>query len=172
MDREGLAAMGADGELEAIVAKVLEDNPDVVERIRGGNPKAIGALMGSRDAGDQGPGRRRRGPADHPRAARRLTPLTAPAPSPFLRAGPGRTMSRMAKLIRMDHTGHTVLAEWTAADAAPPSRPPSPPSASSSTRATTPSSTRGEGHAGSRCDELPVDDGSTVILRRPIAGGC
>jgi aspartyl-tRNA(Asn)/glutamyl-tRNA(Gln) amidotransferase subunit B len=46
VDREGLAAMGADGELEAIVARVLEDHPDVVERIRGGNPKAIGALMG------------------------------------------------------------------------------------------------------------------------------
>src|SRR4051794_16619994 len=46
VDREGLAAMGADGELEAIVAKVLEENPDVVERVRGGNPKAIGALMG------------------------------------------------------------------------------------------------------------------------------
>ena len=46
VDREGLAAMGADGELEAIVVKVLEDNPDVVERIRGGNAKAIGALMG------------------------------------------------------------------------------------------------------------------------------
>jgi aspartyl-tRNA(Asn)/glutamyl-tRNA(Gln) amidotransferase subunit B len=46
VDREGLAALGADGELEAIVVKVLEDNPDVVERIRGGNAKAIGALMG------------------------------------------------------------------------------------------------------------------------------
>ena len=38
--------MGDDGELEAIVVRVLEANPDVVERIRGGNPKAIGALMG------------------------------------------------------------------------------------------------------------------------------
>jgi aspartyl-tRNA(Asn)/glutamyl-tRNA(Gln) amidotransferase subunit B len=46
VDREGLAAIGADGELEAIVVKVLEDHPDVVERIRGGNAKAIGALMG------------------------------------------------------------------------------------------------------------------------------
>jgi aspartyl-tRNA(Asn)/glutamyl-tRNA(Gln) amidotransferase subunit B len=46
VEREGLAAMEADGELEAIVAKAIEENPDVVERIRGGNAKAIGALMG------------------------------------------------------------------------------------------------------------------------------
>ncbi len=46
VEREGLAAMGAGDELEAIVARAIEDNPDVVERIRGGNAKAIGALMG------------------------------------------------------------------------------------------------------------------------------
>jgi aspartyl-tRNA(Asn)/glutamyl-tRNA(Gln) amidotransferase subunit B len=46
VEREGLAAMGAGDELDAVVAKVLADNPDVVERIKGGNPKAIGALMG------------------------------------------------------------------------------------------------------------------------------
>jgi aspartyl-tRNA(Asn)/glutamyl-tRNA(Gln) amidotransferase subunit B len=45
-EREGLTAMEDSGELEAIVAKVIEDNPDVVERIRGGNAKAIGALVG------------------------------------------------------------------------------------------------------------------------------
>jgi aspartyl-tRNA(Asn)/glutamyl-tRNA(Gln) amidotransferase subunit B len=28
------------------VAKVIGDNPDVVERIRGGNAKAMGALVG------------------------------------------------------------------------------------------------------------------------------
>jgi aspartyl-tRNA(Asn)/glutamyl-tRNA(Gln) amidotransferase subunit B len=38
--------MSDEGELAAIVAKAIEDNPDVVERIRGGNEKAIGALMG------------------------------------------------------------------------------------------------------------------------------
>ena len=31
--------------------------------------------------------------------------------------------------------------------------------------------TRGEGHA-EQVRELPLDEGSTVILRRPIAGGC
>jgi aspartyl-tRNA(Asn)/glutamyl-tRNA(Gln) amidotransferase subunit B len=46
VDREGLAALDAGDELAGIVARVLEENPDVVERIRGGNPKAIGALIG------------------------------------------------------------------------------------------------------------------------------
>jgi aspartyl-tRNA(Asn)/glutamyl-tRNA(Gln) amidotransferase subunit B len=46
VEREDLGAMGDSGELEGIVAKVIEDNPDVVERIRGGNPKAMGALVG------------------------------------------------------------------------------------------------------------------------------
>jgi aspartyl-tRNA(Asn)/glutamyl-tRNA(Gln) amidotransferase subunit B len=44
--REELGAMGDSGELAAIVARVIEDNPDVVERIRGGNAKAMGALVG------------------------------------------------------------------------------------------------------------------------------
>jgi aspartyl-tRNA(Asn)/glutamyl-tRNA(Gln) amidotransferase subunit B len=44
--REDLAAMGDSGELAAIVARVIEDNPDVAERIRGGNQKAVGALVG------------------------------------------------------------------------------------------------------------------------------
>ena len=46
VEREGLAAMDTGDELEGIVARVLDENPDVVERIRGGNPKAMGALMG------------------------------------------------------------------------------------------------------------------------------
>jgi aspartyl-tRNA(Asn)/glutamyl-tRNA(Gln) amidotransferase subunit B len=46
VEREGLAAMGAGDELADIVAKVIAENPDVVERIRGGNPKAMGALVG------------------------------------------------------------------------------------------------------------------------------
>jgi aspartyl-tRNA(Asn)/glutamyl-tRNA(Gln) amidotransferase subunit B len=46
VEREGLAAMGDSGELEAIVAKVISDHPDVVARIQGGNPKAMGALVG------------------------------------------------------------------------------------------------------------------------------
>jgi aspartyl-tRNA(Asn)/glutamyl-tRNA(Gln) amidotransferase subunit B len=46
VEREDLGAMGDSGELAGIVAKVIEDNPDVVARIRGGNAKAMGALVG------------------------------------------------------------------------------------------------------------------------------
>jgi aspartyl-tRNA(Asn)/glutamyl-tRNA(Gln) amidotransferase subunit B len=46
VEREDLGAMGDSGELAGIVARVIEDNPDVVERIRGGNAKAMGALVG------------------------------------------------------------------------------------------------------------------------------
>jgi len=46
VEREGLAAIGDSDELARIVAKVIADHPDVVERIRGGNAKAIGALVG------------------------------------------------------------------------------------------------------------------------------
>jgi aspartyl-tRNA(Asn)/glutamyl-tRNA(Gln) amidotransferase subunit B len=46
VEAEGLGAMGDDGELAAIVASVIEAHPDVAERVRGGNPKAIGALVG------------------------------------------------------------------------------------------------------------------------------
>ena len=46
VEREDLGAMGDSDELAGIVAKVIEDNPDVVERIRGGNTKAMGALVG------------------------------------------------------------------------------------------------------------------------------
>jgi aspartyl-tRNA(Asn)/glutamyl-tRNA(Gln) amidotransferase subunit B len=38
--------MGDGDELAAIVARVIEANPDVAERVRGGNAKAIGALVG------------------------------------------------------------------------------------------------------------------------------
>ena len=44
--REDLGAMGDSGELAGIVAKVIAANPDVAERIRGGNAKAMGALVG------------------------------------------------------------------------------------------------------------------------------
>jgi aspartyl-tRNA(Asn)/glutamyl-tRNA(Gln) amidotransferase subunit B len=46
IERENLAAMGDSGELAAIVARVIEENPDVVARIKGGNAKAKGALVG------------------------------------------------------------------------------------------------------------------------------
>jgi aspartyl-tRNA(Asn)/glutamyl-tRNA(Gln) amidotransferase subunit B len=46
VEREDLGAMGDTGALAGIVANVLEANPDVVERIKGGNAKAMGALVG------------------------------------------------------------------------------------------------------------------------------
>jgi hypothetical protein len=71
----------------------------------------------------------------------------------------------MGKLVRMDRTGHTVVAEWTAQDA------------DAAVRAFREQLdagyyaivTRGEGHA-EQVRELPLD-ADTVILRRPIAGG-
>jgi aspartyl-tRNA(Asn)/glutamyl-tRNA(Gln) amidotransferase subunit B len=46
VEREDLGAIGDSGELAGIVAKVIADNPDVADRIRGGNAKAMGALVG------------------------------------------------------------------------------------------------------------------------------
>jgi hypothetical protein len=74
----------------------------------------------------------------------------------------------MARLIRMDHTGHTTLAEWTADDAA---------AAEAAVRTFRTQLdegfyavvTRGEGHA-EQVRELPLD-ADLVVLRRPIAGG-
>ena len=45
-EAEGLTVMEDSGELSQIVAKVISENQDIVERIRGGNPKAMGALVG------------------------------------------------------------------------------------------------------------------------------
>jgi aspartyl-tRNA(Asn)/glutamyl-tRNA(Gln) amidotransferase subunit B len=46
VDREGLGAMEGGDELAGIVARVIAENPDVADRVRGGNAKAIGALVG------------------------------------------------------------------------------------------------------------------------------
>jgi len=74
----------------------------------------------------------------------------------------------MARLIRMDRTGHTTLAEWTAADDAAFA------AAAAAFREQLDAGyyavvTRGEGHA-EQVRELPAD-AELVILRRPIAGG-
>lgn len=74
----------------------------------------------------------------------------------------------MARLIRMDNTGHSTIAEWTPGDA---------PSVEAATRAFREQLdvgyyalvSRGEGHA-EQVRELP-EDADLVILRRPIAGG-
>jgi aspartyl-tRNA(Asn)/glutamyl-tRNA(Gln) amidotransferase subunit B len=47
VEREGLAQMSGSGELEGIVEQAMADNPDAVEKIREGNDKAIGAIVGA-----------------------------------------------------------------------------------------------------------------------------
>jgi hypothetical protein len=74
----------------------------------------------------------------------------------------------MSRLIRMDHTGHSTLAEWTAGDQAAYD------AAVEAFR-----NELEEGYIGvvsegagkaTQVRELPVDAG-LVIMRRPIAGG-
>ena len=74
----------------------------------------------------------------------------------------------MSRLIRMDHTGHTTVAEWTAGD---------PRSTSAAVSAFHEQLEQGcfavvsEGPGQARqVRELPLDE-PLVILRRPIAGG-
>jgi len=74
----------------------------------------------------------------------------------------------MSRLIRMDHSGHTTLAEWTREDA------PSVQAALAAfeeelERGSIAMVTRGPGHA-EHVRELPLDE-DLVIMRRPIAGG-
>jgi hypothetical protein len=74
----------------------------------------------------------------------------------------------MSRLIRMDQTGHTTLAEWTTED------PLAVEAATVAFRAELDRGyyavvSQGEGRA-EQVRELPVD-ASLVLLRRPIAGG-
>jgi hypothetical protein len=74
----------------------------------------------------------------------------------------------MSRLIRMDHSGHTTLAEWTTDD------PVSVEAAVAAFRAELDQGyfavvSEGEGRA-EQVRELPLD-ASVVILRRQIAGG-
>jgi aspartyl-tRNA(Asn)/glutamyl-tRNA(Gln) amidotransferase subunit B len=47
VEREGLAQMSDSGELEAIVAAAIEAEPGAAEKVRAGNPKAIGPIVGA-----------------------------------------------------------------------------------------------------------------------------
>lgn len=74
----------------------------------------------------------------------------------------------MSKLIRMDHTGHTTLAEWTTDE------PATVEAAVTAFRAELDRGsigmvTTGPGQA-EMVRELPID-ADLVIMRRPIAGG-
>jgi aspartyl-tRNA(Asn)/glutamyl-tRNA(Gln) amidotransferase subunit B len=46
VEAEGLAAVSDAGELEGVVVAALAANEDAAEKIRGGNMKAIGAIIG------------------------------------------------------------------------------------------------------------------------------
>jgi hypothetical protein len=74
----------------------------------------------------------------------------------------------MSRLVRMDRTGHTTVAEWSAAD------PDAVAEAVTAFRAELDRGyfamvSTGEGHA-EQVKELPVD-ADLVILRLPISGG-
>jgi hypothetical protein len=74
----------------------------------------------------------------------------------------------MSRLIRMDHTGHSTLAEWTADD------PEAIEAAAREFREQLEQGyfgmvSTGEGHA-EQVRELPVD-ADLVIMRLPISGG-
>ncbi len=77
-------------------------------------------------------------------------------------------MGRMSRLIRMDHTGHSTLAEWTTED------PEAVEAAVSAFRAELERGylgmvSTGPGHA-EQVRALPID-APLVILRLPISGG-
>jgi hypothetical protein len=74
----------------------------------------------------------------------------------------------MSRLIRMDHTGHTTLAEWTTDD------PEAVEAAVGAFRSELDQGyfgmvSTGEGHA-EQVRELPLD-AELVIMRLPISGG-
>jgi aspartyl-tRNA(Asn)/glutamyl-tRNA(Gln) amidotransferase subunit B len=46
VEAEGLGAMGASGELEPLVVAALDANPDVAEKLAGGNLKPMGVIVG------------------------------------------------------------------------------------------------------------------------------
>jgi hypothetical protein len=74
----------------------------------------------------------------------------------------------MSRLIRMDHTGHSTLAEWTQGDQAALD------AAVTAFRRELDNGyigvvSEGEGHA-TQVRELPAE-ADLVIMRRPIAGG-
>jgi hypothetical protein len=74
----------------------------------------------------------------------------------------------MAKLIRMDRTGHTTVAEWTVEDPAAVERAVQA-FREELDRGYLAMVTTGPGHA-EQVRALPVD-ADTVILRLPISGG-
>jgi hypothetical protein len=75
----------------------------------------------------------------------------------------------MSRLIRLDQTGHTELAQWSPGDGAALQRARSAMEAELARGYFAVSGT-GSGNVAEHVRELPVD-ADIVILRRPIAGG-
>jgi aspartyl-tRNA(Asn)/glutamyl-tRNA(Gln) amidotransferase subunit B len=46
VEREGLASIGAGSELEALVDRVIEANPKLVEQFRGGKEGVLNSMVG------------------------------------------------------------------------------------------------------------------------------
>ena len=47
VEREGLAQISDDAELERVIAEAIEADPDAAEQVRTGNEKAVGAIVGA-----------------------------------------------------------------------------------------------------------------------------
>src|SRR5581483_2430304 len=47
VEREGLGQLADEGELEAVVERAIEAEPAAAEKVRSGNPKAIGPIVGA-----------------------------------------------------------------------------------------------------------------------------
>ena len=60
VEREGLAQISDTSELEGIVDRAIEAEPEAAEQVRQGNEKAIGRIVGAVMKETQGPRRRRR----------------------------------------------------------------------------------------------------------------
>ena len=78
VEAEGLGAMGGGDELDGVVQAALDANPDIAERLKGGNMKPIGVIIGHVMRETQGPRRRRRGHAARAREARPVGEQTRP----------------------------------------------------------------------------------------------
>ena len=175
------------GEAERVRAAAEADVDDADlggrEPERHGPPRQVRLRVRGRAVRDQRPaGSRRHGErcdvepnedlARRDREAARAAESIRPSSRSSATAGgflTGRAYDfRMARLIRMDHTGHTTLAEWATDD------PASADAAATALRSALDEGyyavvTSGEGQA-TQVTELPAD-AELVILRRPIAGG-
>ncbi len=138
----GSAAIGGGDELAAIVAAAIAANADAAERVRGGNEKAIGPIVGAVMRETQGPRRRRRGHApDRTSSSASGTRRSRPAPDTsqdgrgqILDVGPKAARPRCANIVASTVSSHhnalsfsavhpaaRGVGDWTRSAAADPS---------------------------------------------------